>query len=76
MVRAPPRSSSKAAQARAPPRSFSKVARARMVQEVLVQGGETSTYNYGRWLLLPLYVANDGLLPRHLDLGLTDLDPG
>jgi hypothetical protein len=47
-----------------------------MVQEVLVQGGETSTYNYGRWLLLPLYVAKDGLLPRHLDLGLTDLDPG
>jgi hypothetical protein len=38
-------------------------------------GGATSTCSDGRRLLLPLYVADDGLLPRRLDLGLAGLDP-
>jgi hypothetical protein len=39
-------------------------------------GGVTSTCSDGRWLLLPLCVADGGLHPRCLDLGLAGLDLG
>jgi hypothetical protein len=36
--------------------------------------GVTTTCSDGRWLLLPHYVANGGLLPLRLDLGLEGSD--
>jgi hypothetical protein len=39
-------------------------------------GDATTTYSDGRQLLLPLYMADGGLLPRLLDLGLAGLDLG
>jgi hypothetical protein len=39
-------------------------------------GGATTTYSDGRRLLHPLYMADGGLLPRLLDLGLAGLDLG
>jgi hypothetical protein len=38
--------------------------------------GVTTTCSDGRWLLLPHYVANGGLLPLRLDLGLEGSDSG
>jgi hypothetical protein len=38
-------------------------------------GGATSTCNNDQRLLLPLYMADDSLLPRCLDLGLAGSDP-